>query len=179
MNSKLKDFLGTSIYFLCVILSCFLIIKYVGQRTIVIGDSMNNTLYDGDNLIMNKISYHLGDPQRFDIVIFPFRNDASKNYVKRVIGLPGETVQILEDGTILIDGEVLEESYGKEVIRLDRIGNAAEPFKLGPEDYFVMGDNRNNSEDSRYDIVGRVKRSEIIGKAWVRIYPFDSLGKVK
>lgn len=179
MNAKLKEALSTSIYFLCVILTCYLLIKFVGQRTVVIGDSMNDVLVDGDNLILNKISYRFHDPERFDIVIFPFRNDPSKNYIKRVIALPGETIQILEDGTILIDGEVLEENYGREVIRLDRIGNCAEPFELGPDEYFVMGDNRNDSEDSRFDKVGRVKRSEIIGKVWIRVYPFSKFGKIR
>lgn len=176
MNSKLKEVLSTSLYLLIVVIVSFLFIKFVAQRTEVIGESMRETLQDGDNLILDKISYRFHDPERFDIVVFPFRNGSGKNYIKRIIGLPGETVQITLEGTILINGEPLEESYGREVI--EDPGNALEPFTLGPDEYFVMGDNRNNSEDSRFDAVGAVKRDEILGKVWIRIYPFDSFGKV-
>ncbi len=177
MNEKLKEFLSTSIYLLVVVAASFLILKFVGQRTEVIGESMTHTLQDGDNLILDKISYRFHDPERFDIVVFPFRNGKKENYIKRIIGLPGETVLILQDGTILIDGEVLNESYGREIIK--NPGNAANPITLGEDEYFVMGDNRNNSEDSRFDAVGLVKRKEILGKVWIRIYPFSEFGKVK
>lgn len=178
MNSKLKEILGTSIFYLAVILCTFLILKFVGQRTEVIGSSMMTTLEDGDNLILNKIAYRTGNPERFDIVIFPFRDNSRKNYIKRIIGLPGETVQIDEDGVIYIDGEVLEESYGREIIK--RAGRAAgDGVTLGSDEYFVMGDNRNNSEDSRFEEVGLVKRSEFIGKSTFRIWPLSKFGKIE
>lgn len=176
-KSTLKEILGTSIYLLGVVLAAFLVIKFVGQRTVVIGSSMNTTLYDEDNLILNKISYAFHDPERFDVVVFPFRDDTGRNYIKRVIGLPGETVRIDEEGNIFIDDELLSENYGIEIIRNG--GRAAgDGFTLGDDEYFVMGDNRNASDDSRFS-VGAVKRGEIIGKAWVRIYPFNSVGKIK
>ena len=150
----------------------------MGQRTEVIGDSMNNTLYNGDNLILNKISYRFHEPERYDIVVFPFRDGSKKNYIKRVIGLPGETIRLSSDGKIYINGEELtDDVYGLEVF--EKAGNAASPITLGDDEYFVMGDNRNNSEDSRFDVVGKVKRSEIIGKVWIRIFPFKSFGRVK
>jgi len=176
MNSKLKEFLSTSIYLLVVVAVSFLIIKFVGQRTDVIGESMRETLQDGDNLILNKISYRFKEPERFDIVVFPFRNGSGKNYIKRIIALPGETIRIDEDGVIYINEQILNESYGREVIK--NPGNAIEPITLGANQYFVMGDNRNNSEDSRFDEVGLVSRDEIMGKVWIRIFPFDSFGKV-
>lgn len=175
MNEKLKEFLGTSIYLLIVVLAAFLIVTFVAQRTEVIGSSMRNTLYDGDNLILNKISYRFNDPERYDIVVFPFRDTSGKNYIKRVIGLPGETVRIDEDGVIYINNEPLKEDYGREVIK--NPGSAAEDVVLGDDEYFVLGDNRNESEDSRFG-VGKVKRSEIIGKVNFRIWPFGSIGKV-
>lgn len=178
MSDKLREVLSTSLYFLVVIGISFLIIKYVGQRTVVIGDSMMETLYDGDNLILNKISYRFKEPERFDVIVFPYRNGSGKNYIKRVIGLPGETIQILQDGTILIDDEPLIESYGREVIASNRIGNAANPISLGDGEYFVMGDNRNNSNDSRFDEIGIVHREEITGKVWIRVYPFGDFGKI-
>lgn len=176
MNHTLKEILSTSVYFLFVLVLSFLIVKYVGQRTEVIGESMMTTLYDKDNLILNKISYRLHDPKRFDIVVFPFRNGERKNYIKRIIALPGETIQIDEKGVIYIDGEVLEEDYGLDTIK--NPGRAIEPIYLDEGEYFVMGDNRNNSEDSRFYEVGTVKREELLGKVWIRIYPFNRFGSV-
>ncbi|MBO4808836.1 MAG: signal peptidase I [Lachnospiraceae bacterium] len=176
MKSVLKEILSTSLYLLCVLLVCFLLIKYVGQRTQVEGSSMEATLSDGDNLLVDKISYRFHDPERFDIIVFPYRYEDNTYYIKRIIGLPGETVQIDYDGNIYIDGELLKESYGREIIQ--KPGNAANPVKLGDDEYFVLGDNRNNSIDSRFEQVGKLKRSELIGKAWVRIWPFDKFGKV-
>lgn len=176
-KNVLKEILDTSIYILGVLLVAYLVVHFIGQRTEVIGPSMEYTLMDGDNLIVDKISYRLNDPERFDIVVFPYRYDRKTYYIKRIIGLPGETVQILEDGTILINGENLTEYYGKEVI-LDA-GRAIEPVTLSDDEYFVMGDNRNNSRDSRYEDVGNIKKSEFIGKVWIKIYPFREFGKVE
>jgi len=177
LSATLKEVLGTSLYILFVLLLAYLIVHYIGQRTEVIGQSMEYTLMDKDNLIVDKITYRFNDPKRFDIVVFPYRYAKKTYYIKRVIGLPGETVQILEDGTILINGEPLMEFYGKETI-LDA-GRAREIITLSEDEYFVMGDNRNNSKDSRSEEVGNVKRSELIGKVWVRIYPFREFGKVE
>jgi signal peptidase I len=176
-KSVLKEILSTGIYLLCILLITYLIITFVGQRTEVKGSSMNPTLTNGDNLIVDKISYRFSDPQRFDIIVFPFQYAEDTYYIKRIIGLPGETVQISKDGKIYINGKVLEESYGLEVIQDP--GRAIDPIKLGDDEYFVMGDNRNNSTDSRTELVGSIKRSDIIGKAWLRIYPFDHFGILK
>ena len=91
MNKKLKEVLSTSIYLLIVLILTFLAVTYVGQRTKVQGSSMEPTLSDGDNLIVDKISYRFEDPQRFDIIVFPFRYKEKTYYIKRIIGLPGET----------------------------------------------------------------------------------------
>lgn len=177
MNKKLKDLLGTSLYLLMVLILTFLVVTYVGQRTMVVGSSMEPTLSDGDNLIVDKISYRFAEPERFDIIVFPFRYAEKTYYIKRIIGLPGETVYIDEEGSIYINGELLVENYGKEVI-LDP-GRAYEPITLGEDEYFVMGDNRNNSSDSRDPVVGSIHRDEFIGKAWMRIWPLDKLGMIK
>ena len=94
---------------------------------------MEPTLSDGDNLIVDKISYRFHDPERFDIIVFPFQYEKDTFYIKRIIGLPGETVQIDEEGNIMIDGEILEESYGKEVIL--NPGRAYEQVELGEDEY--------------------------------------------
>lgn len=179
MNKVMKEFLNTAIYLLCVLGAVWLVITFVGQRTEVEGASMGNTLHNGDNLIVDKLSYRFCDPERFDIIVFPFQYQTNTYYIKRIIGLPGETVQIMEDGSIYINGEKLEEAYGREVIQPETIGRAAEPIVLGEDEYFVMGDNRNNSSDSRTDIVGNIKREDIIGKAWLRIWPLSDFGVLK
>ena len=177
MNKKLKDILSTSLYLLIVLVVTFLVVTYVGQRTKVIGSSMSPTLTDGDNLIVDKISYRFHDPERFDIVVFPFRYAEKTYYIKRIIGLPGETVYIDEEGTIYIDGEVLDEHFGKEVIQDP--GRAYETITLGEDEYFVLGDNRNHSSDSRDPSVGVLHRKDLIGRAWVRIWPFSDIGFIR
>lgn len=176
MNRIMRELLNTAIYLLCVLGAVWLVITFVGQRTEVEGASMENTLHNGDNLIVDKLSYRFHDPERFDIIVFPFQFQDNTYYIKRIIGLPGETVQIMDDGSIYINGEKLEENYGIEVIKPETIGRAAEPIELGDDEYFVMGDNRNNSSDSRTDMVGNITRENIIGKAWLRIWPVSDFG---
>ncbi len=181
MKKVLREILSTSVYILTVLLITYLIIKYVGVRTEVIGPSMQPTLQSEDNLIVEKLSYRFGDPERFDVIVFPFQYAERTYYIKRIIGLPGETVQIDEDGAIWIkkagstEFEILEESYGKEVIK--NPGLASEPIYLGQNEYFVLGDNRNDSSDSRDPSVGNIYRKDIIGKAWLRFWPEFNLVK--
>lgn len=175
MNKVLKELLSTGLYLLFVLLATYLITTFVVQRTEVDGSSMETTLTDGDNLLVDKISYRFKDPERFDIIVFPFKYQENTYYIKRIIGMPGEVVQIDYEGNIYINGEILQESYGREIISPEHIGIALNPITLGEDEYFVMGDNRNNSSDSRTEIVGNIKRDDIVGKAWVRIWPFDSM----
>ena len=147
---------------------------YESSRTV--RQSTRTCLDDGDNLIVEKLSYRFSDPKRFDIIVFP-PTGKKEYYIKRIIGLPGETVQIDENGNIYINGELLEENYGAETIQ--NPGRAAKPITLGDDEYFVMGDNRNNSKDSRSEEVGNVKRSQIIGRAWLRIWPLNKFGLLK
>ncbi len=177
MKKVLKEILSTSLYILFVLCAVYLVIHFVGQRTQVQGSSMEPKLSNEDNLIVDKISYRFHDPERFDIVVFPFRYEENTFYIKRVIGLPGETVRIDEKGNILINGEILEENYGKEVIQSP--GRAYEDIVLADDEYFLMGDNRNNSTDSRDPSVGNVRRDEIVGRAWLRIWPLDQVGFIE
>lgn len=175
-SSWMKELMSTVVYLLVVVALTFLFVQYVGQRTYVNGDSMNNTLLDGDNLIVDKISYRFREPERFDIIVFPYQYKEDTFYIKRIIGLPGETVEI-ENGEIYIDGEVLEETYGKEVMR--SAGIASEPIELGADEYFVLGDNRNDSSDSRDPSVGNIKKEDIVGRAFIRIWPLNEFGILK
>ena len=168
-----REIISLLIYIAVVMGITFLIIHFVGQRTYVSGSSMESTLSDGDNLIVDKLTYHFSDPKRYDIIVFPYQYEDNTYFIKRIIGLPGETVQIV-DGTIYIDGEVLNESYGREVMQ--NSGMAADPITLGEDEYFVLGDNRNDSTDSRDPSVGKIKRNQIIGRAWVRIWPLSKIG---
>lgn len=210
-NTILKEILANSLYLLVVLVLTLLIVKYVGQRTVVVGHSMEPTLSNEDNLIVDKISYRFHEPERFDIVVFPFEYARDTYYIKRIIGLPGERVIIDDMGNIYINDELLIENYGAEVIEnpglalggflygeeaiehCDDMGEIVfhegttvnDTFLsyggivLGEDEYFVLGDNRNNSSDSRVPAVGNVKRDSIIGRAWLRIYPFNSIGFVK
>lgn len=177
MKKFLKEVLSTSIYLLFVLVAAYLIVTYVGQRTQVSGSSMEMTLSDQDHLLVDKLSYKFNEPERFDIIVFPFQYDRSVYYIKRIIGLPGETVQIDEEGNIYINNELLEESYGKEIIA--NPGRAIEPVILGEDEYFVLGDNRNNSSDSRDPSVGNIHKSDIIGRAFIRIWPLSKFGILK
>lgn len=160
---------------LFIVAVCVMVIpRYVVQRTIVSGSSMEDTLLDGDNLLVDKFSYLIGSPDRFDVVVFyPYGQKDGEYFVKRVIGLPGETIQIIGD-TIYINGEVLEESFGKDPITVQ--GIAEEPLTLGEDEYFLMGDNREVSYDSRYEEVGPVHENLIVGRALIRIWPLNSFG---
>lgn len=177
MKRVLKEIFNTSVYLLVVMGLVYLVITYVGQRTEVNGASMENTLSNQDNLIVDKLTYRFTDPKRYDIIVFPFHYAENIFYIKRIIGMPGETVKIDREGNIYINGEILEESYGREVI--NNPGLAANTIQLGADEYFVMGDNRNDSSDSRDPSVGNIHRNEIIGRAWVRIWPLDKFGVLK
>lgn len=166
-----RELLETILYIAVVAFVCFLIITFVGQRTTVSGQSMEPLLQDGDNLILDKLTYHFREPERFDVVVFDQTEE--DHYIKRVIGLPGETVQII-DGYVYINGEKLEDDvYGKEVMLSGM--RAEQPVTLGEDEYFVLGDNRNYSRDSRDPGVGNVKRSQILGRAWLRFWPLNKL----
>lgn len=175
-RSILGELLSWLIYIVIVVILSLGIITFIGQRTKVSGHSMETTLSDGDNLIVDKISYRFRDPERFEIIVFPFQYEEHTYYIKRIIGLPGETVQVI-DGYVYINGEVLYENYGLEV--MDDPGIAAEPITLGEDEYFVLGDNRNHSSDSRDPSVGVLHRDDIMGRAWIRIWPFDKFGVIK
>lgn len=176
-KSVLSTMLGWVLYIAVIIGLTYLIITYVGQRTMVSGDSMETTLSNGDNLIVDKISYRFKDPERFDIIVFPYKYEKNTYYIKRIIGMPGETIQII-DGYVYIDGELLEEDiFGNEVMEFANL--AETPLPLGEDEYFVLGDNRNHSSDSRDPSVGILTKEDLIGKAWVRIYPFDKMGAIK
>ncbi|MDO4523386.1 MAG: signal peptidase I [Eubacteriales bacterium] len=160
-----------------VILFAFVIVYFFGQVRTNVGQSMELTLSDNDQVLINTLAYRAGTPKRNDIVAFkPNGSSSAQTYVKRVVGLPGETVQI-RDGMIYINDKVLLEKTNYPAI--NDAGLASDPITLGVKEYFVLGDNRNNSEDSRHADVGLVNSDYIEGKVWFRISPSESLGWIK
>jgi len=177
LKNKILKAIGKEVGIFLLYITIFAVVMvllqtFVIQRTRVSGRSMEPTLSDGDVLFVDKISYNFSDPERFDII--PFEYEDGVYYIKRIIGLPGESVRIDESGIIYINGEVLTESYGKEVIY--DAGIAINEITLGDDEYFVLGDNRNNSQDSRSANVGNIKRSDIMGRAFFRLSPLSKLG---
>ena len=159
-----------------VCLFAYVTVWYFGQRVSVIGDSMNPVLHNKDVTLVNRIIYNATTPKRGDIIAFkPKGNENAHYYIKRIVGLPGEKVEIVEN-RIYIDGKKLEEDY--KTTKIDDIGIVNEEIQLGTDEYFVLGDNRENSEDSRNADVGNVKRSYIYGKIWLTLSPKEHFGLV-
>lgn len=160
-----------------VFLFAFVAVWYFGQRVSTVGDSMKPVLENGDVVLVNRIVYNATTPKRGDIIVFrPKGNENSHYYIKRIVGLPGETVEIIED-RVYINGERIKEEYTTSEI--NDVGILSEPMTLASDEYFVLGDDRENSEDSRNADVGNVKRSYIYGKAWFVISPWEHFGFIK
>lgn len=175
MKEIIKELAGWLLYIVLIIAFTWCVVTFVGQRMEVSGSSMETTLSDKDQLIVDKMTYRFRDPKRYDIVVFPYQYQDNTYYIKRIIGLPGETVQILS-GMVYIDGMRLDEHYGDEI--MENPGIAEEPLTLGEDEYFVLGDNRNNSSDSRASDVGLIHRKDLIGRAWIRVWPLSQIGVI-
>lgn len=165
-----------STVFMCLLAVVIVVVTnvFIAKIIKVEGHSMDTTLANGEMLILDRISYRFSEPARFDIVVFPHNTSF---YIKRIIGMPGETIQI-KDGEFYIDGVKLEGDHGNEPIADYFYGRTKEPVKLGADEYFCVGDNRNHSADSRTVEVGNVKRNIIMGKAIFRFYPFSRFGGI-
>ena len=156
-----------------VVLIAWLIIRYALAKTVMVGDSMAETLKDGDVILINKVSYLYGEPKRNDVIVFDQgSNEHSYNNVKRVIGIPGDKVEII-NGSVYINGEKFEEVIKVEEMKVS--GLAENEIILQDNEFFVLGDNRNSSEDSRFSNIGTVVREDIIGQAFFRISPSPAL----
>lgn len=165
-----------AISILIVMIIGYSLVEFGGQTLRIVGQSMEPALQNGDLVFVNKIGYFFGKPQRFDLIAFKQREGDNAYYnVKRVIGLPGETVTI-QDGYIFIDGVVLTGLPFDEKISTE--GLALEGVTLGDGEYFVLGDNVNNSEDSRFANMGNILENEILGKVAYRWLPKNTRGKL-
>lgn len=159
-----------------VIFLAYFLVYYTVEKTNMIGVSMESTLNDKDSILINKFSYRFADPKRFDVIVFKQSGKEHSYYnIKRIIGLPGETL-LFADGNIYINGEIIPEIINVEPMA--NYGLAEEEITLEENEYFVLGDNRNNSEDSRFASMGNILKDEIIGKAFVRLSPFNFINKL-
>ena len=172
----IKEIIVWLLLIVLTITASYFITTNVFVKTAVAGVSMEPTLMEGQVVIVNKIEYYLKSPKRNDVIVYKQSNREHSYYeIKRVIGLPGETVKI-KNGIIYINDEALKEKVKTETI--ENAGLAEEGIKLDDNEYFVLGDNRNDSEDSRFASVGNVLKNEILGKAIATEKPFtlvDSL----
>ena len=178
VNLKLLKTIGLWIFKIGVVcLLAFVSVWYFGQQVSTVGDSMKPLLRNGDVVLVNRIIYNATTPKRGDIIVFkPKGNENDHYYTKRIIGLPGESVEIMEN-RIYINGKKLEEEY--KTTDIDDVGIVDEKVQLAGDEFFVLGDNRANSEDSRNADVGNVKREYIYGKAWFVISPRKDFGLIK
>ena len=158
------DYLKTFLIIFCVV---FALNKLVYINAVIPSESMQNTIMKGDRIIGNRLAYVKDDPKRYDIIIFKYPDDPSKIFIKRVIGLPGETVEI-KDGKVYIDGSetALDDSFIPE-----KMQGSFGPYTVPDNCYFMLGDNRNDSKDSRFWKNTFVRFDQIVGKAVVRYYP--------
>ena len=159
-----------------VIFLAYFIVYYCVEKTDVIGSSMDTTLATNEPIIINKFAFRVSEPKRFDVIVFKQSGREHSFYnIKRIIGLPGETI-FMKDGDIYINGEVVEDIVTVEP--MINYGLAGEEVLLEDNEYFVLGDNRNNSEDSRFASIGNITKDEIIGKASIRLSPFNFISKL-
>lgn len=182
LNSKVKTLLKFVSFVIIIGIIVWLFNMFLYAPTFINGDSMKPALSDGDIVIIDKISYRFDDIERFDIVAFKYKYDYSQTYVKRVIGMPGETIYMKDNEIYILNEETGEYEQLKEYYGFYRGENKypdCELITLGEDEYFVLGDNRNESEDSRSSGVGAVKRELIIGKAIFRVLPFNGIGSLK
>lgn len=172
--SAVREVLTWTAEILITLMIAFTLVYFVGLRTGVVGQSMAGTLEGGTEILVNRFIYKVTNPQPNDIIVFlPNGNEKSHYYVKRVIAVPGDTVQI-RDGAVFVNGKPFPEEI--QTADIEDPGLAEEELVLGDDEFFVLGDNRNNSEDSRYANIGNIKKEYIVGKAWFIVSPWGDMG---
>lgn len=177
----LKTFLSEigqwAVAILIIVIIAYSIVTFGVQTVTMVGQSMNPALANQDVLLVNKASYVIKKPKRYDIVAFKLKEEQDGYFnIKRIVGLPGEKIQIM-NGKIFINGDMLKDLPFDDLIMTE--GLAVEEIELGSEEYFVIGDNCNNSEDSRYVNIGNISEKEITGKIVFRIKPRSEFGGIK
>lgn len=165
MNRIVKEIIEWIAVVVVAVVLAYFVNHFIIVNAIVPSSSMETTIMTGDRVIGNRLAYSFSEPERGDIIIFKFPDDESKLYIKRLIGLPGETVEIKE-GKVFVDGEALDEPY----LTVTTEGTFG-PYTVPEGHYFMLGDNRNNSADSRYWNNTYLAREKIVGKAVFKYWP--------
>ncbi len=174
--STAKSMAAWVVEIIIVLLIAFVVVYCAGMKVTVVGNSMESTVSDGSQILVNRFIYSIKSPKAGDVVVFlPNGNEKSHYYVKRVIGVPGDKVQI-KNGLLYVNGELYDV---EDTETIKNAGVAEDEITVGEDEYFVLGDNRNSSEDSRYANIGNVKKDDIKGKAWYIIRPFKKMGRIK
>ena len=165
-KSTIHEILSTLFYCGVAVFLAFVLVFSVGMKISMVGVSMEPALYNGQEVLVNRFIYKITSPKRGDVIAFlPNGNQNSHYYLKRIVGLPGESIQII-DGYVYINGERLPEDEYDKMADYGIVGNE---IQLGSDEYFVLGDNRNMSEDSRSGNIGAVKKDTIAGKVWFHL----------
>jgi len=175
-NEQLANLLEWVLAILAAVVISLFVRQFIFTTAVVSGPSMLPTLHDGDRVIINRISLRLGRPGRGDIVAFPYPIDPNDKYIKRIIGVPGDYMDVF-DNLLYINGELWVDDFSPE--GAFAAGDMRFPFTIGEGEYFLMGDNRGNSKDSRFASVGLIREENIIGKAWFRFIPLNTIGIVE
>ena len=174
--STAKSVAAWVVEIIIVLLVAFVLVYCAGMRVTVVGNSMESTISDGSQILVNRFVYNIKSPKSGDVIVFlPNGNEKSHYYVKRVIGVPGDKVQI-KNGLLYVNGELYDM---EDIDTIKNAGVAEEEITVGEDEYFVLGDNRNSSEDSRYANIGNIKKEYIKGKAWFVVRPFKEMGRIK
>ena len=174
-NSLGRELLEDVVLVIVVLAVVFFLKNYVLINAVIPSGSMENTIMTGDRVFGNRLAYRFGEPERGDIVIFKYPDNEEELYIKRVIGLPGDKVEI-RDGLVYLNDSAkpLEEPY----LKVTPVGDYG-PYQVPEDGYFMLGDNRNWSKDSRFWENTYVTREEVLAKAVFRYYPFDEIGTIE
>lgn len=173
-NSFMRMIIRILVYLAVLISAAWFLVWSFMNQAIVSGNSMSPVLEADDMCLIDRLSYDLGSPKRYDVIVFE-RSDTGKQNIKRIVGLPGESVQI-SGGKIYINGELLDNPYTGPI---SLPGIAENLVELEEDEYFVIGDNADSSEDSRFANIGNVNKSAVKGKLWLIIRPISRFGKIQ
>jgi len=176
MKRVLREAVEWAVTIIVAFVVFLLIRQYVLRTAVVNGSSMAPTLSDGDRILIGRFFYYLEDPDYGEIVAFPYHEAPTDYYIKRIIGLPGDTIN-LSAGEFTVNGVILADAFSEEIV--SAYGDVSFPITVPENRYFVLGDNRNSSKDSRYGSVGFIDKSEFIGKAFFRLTPLGLMGGLR
>lgn len=175
-SKPLLRVIGWGVDIVAVIALAFFAVLMLGTKLTVSGRSMEPLLSSGDVVLLDKLWYNFSGPKRMDVVAFADPEDEEKSYIKRIVGLPGERIQI-RDGGLYVNGSSMR--FLPDGERIKTAGLAETEIELAEDEYFVLGDNTDTSEDSRFSNIGNVKRGQILGRVWIQVSPFERFGLVK